>query len=74
MWSGLTIEVFIKEYQFEDLLVDDITLKKCLKLNLMVYDRSTEKDSASVWLSREHGIMKWVRTTGREEVIELTRP
>ena len=72
-WSGLVMEVFIKDYQFEDLTVGNTTLKRCLKLNLIVYDRSTEPDKETVWLSLDYGIVKWIRTTGREEVLDLTR-
>lgn len=67
------MEVFIKDYQFEDLSVGDTVLKKCLRLNLMVYDRSTTPDDSTVWLSRDYGIVKWIRTTGREEVLDLKR-
>jgi hypothetical protein len=71
-WSGLIMEVFIKDYQFEDLTVGDIILKRCLRLNLIVYDRSMTLKS-TVWLSLDYGILKWIRTTGREEVLDLTR-
>jgi hypothetical protein len=71
-WSGLTMEVFIKDYQFEDLTVGNTVLKKCLKLNLIVHDRSMTLKS-TVWLSLDYGIVKWIRTTGREEVLDLTR-
>jgi hypothetical protein len=72
-WNGLIMEVFIKDYQFEDLSIGDTILRKCLKLNLIVYDRSKDQDKATVWLSDVYGIVKWIRTTGREEVIDLTR-
>ena len=71
-WS-FVMEVFIKDYQFEDLSVGDTALKKCLKLNLIVYDRSTKPDKSTVWLSRDYGTVKWIRTTGRVEILDLTR-
>ncbi len=67
------MEIFIKDFHFEDITVGDIVLKKCLRLNLMVYDRSTKPDKATVWLSREYGTVKWIRTTGRTEVLDLKR-
>jgi hypothetical protein len=72
-WSGLVMEVFIRDYQFEDLSIGDTILKQCLKLNLLVYDRSTEPVNATVWLTRDYGIVKWIRETGREEVLDLSR-
>jgi len=71
-WSFVT-EVFIKDYQYEDLSIGNTVLKKCLKLNLMVYDRLIKPDDATVWLSKEYGTVKWVRATGRVEVLDLTR-
>jgi len=71
-WS-FVMEVLIKGYQFEDVSVGDTVLKRCLKLNLMVYDRSTTPDTSTVWLSKDYGTVKWIRTTGREEVLDLTR-
>jgi len=71
-WS-FVMEIFIKDFQFEDISVGDTVLKKCLRLNLMVYDRSTKPDNATVWLSREYGTVKWVRITGRVEVLDLKR-
>jgi len=71
-WS-FVMGVFIKDYQFEDLWIGDTVLKKCIKLNLIVYDRSTKPDDATVWLSKEYGTVKWVRTTGRVEVLDLTQ-
>jgi hypothetical protein len=71
-WSFI-MEVFIKDYEFEDVSIGDSVLKKCLKLNLMVYDRSTTPDKATAWLSRDYGTVKWIRTTGRVEVLDLTR-
>jgi hypothetical protein len=69
-WSFL-MEIFIKNFQFENVLIGDTILKKCLRLNLMVYDRSTKPDKATVWLSKDYGVVKWVRTTGRVEVLDL---
>ena len=71
-WNFL-MEIFIKDFQFEDIKVGDTVLKKCLRLNLIVYDRSTKPDKATVWLSRDYGTVKWIRTTGRTEVLDLTR-
>jgi hypothetical protein len=71
-WSFI-MKVFIKDYQFEDISIGDTVLKKCLKLNLMVYDRSTKPDKSTVWLSRDYGTVKWIRTTGRVEVLDLKR-
>jgi hypothetical protein len=71
-WS-FVMEIFIKDYQFEDISVGDTVLKKCLRLNLMVYDRSTKPDKSTVWLSRDYGTVKWIRTTGRVELLDLTR-
>jgi len=67
------MEVFIKDFQFEDVTIDKTVLKKCLRLNLAVYDRSTKPYKATVWLSRDYGTVKWIRTTGRTEVLDLTR-
>jgi hypothetical protein len=39
----------------------------------MVYDRSTTPDSSTVWLSQDYGTVKWIRTTGRSEVLDLAR-
>ncbi len=72
-WNGFVKEVFIKDYQFEDLSVGDTILKGCLKLNLLVYDRLKEPYHTTVWLSLDHGIVKWIRATGREEVLDLSR-
>jgi hypothetical protein len=71
-WS-FVMEVFIKDYEFEDVTIGDTILKKCLKLNLMVYDRSTTPDKATVWLSKDYGTVKWIRTTDRVEVLDLAR-
>lgn len=71
-WS-FVMEIFIKDYQFEDISIGDTVLKKCLRLNLMVYDRSTKPDKSTVWLSRDYGTVKWIRITGRVEVLDLTR-
>lgn len=71
-WS-FVMEVFIKNYQLEDISIGDTVLKRCLKLNLMVYDRSTNPDKSTVWLNRDYGIVKWIRTTGREQVLDLKR-
>lgn len=71
-WSFI-MTVFIKDYQLEDISIGDTVLKKCLRLNLMVYDRSTKPDKSTVWLSRDYGIVKWIRTTGRKEVLDLKR-
>ena len=67
------MEIFIKDFQFEDITIGDTILKKCLRLNLIVYDRSTMPDKATVWLSRDHVTVKWIRTTGRIEVLDLKR-
>ena len=67
------MEIFIKDFQFEDITIGDTILKKCLRLNLIVYDRSTNPGKATVWLSRDHGTVKWIRTTGRIEVLDLKR-
>lgn len=72
-WNGLITEVFIKNHQYEDLSIDDTILKKCLRLNLLVYDRSTEPYKATVWLNRKYGIVKWIRSTGREEILDITQ-
>lgn len=71
-WSFI-MEIFIKDFQFEDVTIGKTVLKKCLRLNLIVYDRSTKPDKATVWLSRDYGTVKWIRTTGRTEVLDLTR-
>lgn len=71
-WS-FVMEIFIKDYQFEDIPVGDTVLKQCLKLNLLVYDRSAKPDKSTVWLSRDYGTVKWIRTTGRVEVLDLAR-
>jgi hypothetical protein len=70
-WSFVT-EVFIQDYQFVNLSLGD-TVLKCLKLNLLVYDRSPKPGKSAVWLSRDYGTVKWVRETGRVEVLDLTR-
>jgi hypothetical protein len=46
------MKVFIKSYQFENISISDIVLKKCLKLNLLVYDRSPTPDKSTEWLPR----------------------
>jgi hypothetical protein len=71
-WA-FVMEIFIKDFQFEDITISDTVLKKCLRLNLIVYDRSTKPDKATVWLSRDYGTVKWIRTTGRTEVLDLKR-
>ena len=71
-WYDLIMEVFIKDYQFEDLSIDSTILTRCLRLNLIVYDRSMVLQE-TVWLSLDYGIVKWIRTTDREEVLDLTR-
>jgi hypothetical protein len=71
-WA-FVMEVFIKNFQFEDVTIGDTILKKCLRLNLIVYDRSTKPDKATVWLNRDYGTVKWIRTTGRTEVLDLKR-
>jgi hypothetical protein len=71
-WS-FVMGIFIKDVKFEDISVCDTILKKCLRLNLTVYDRSTKPGKATVWLSREYGAVKWIRTTGRVEVLDLKR-
>ncbi|MBG9377692.1 hypothetical protein I5907_15730 [Panacibacter sp. DH6] len=71
-WS-FVMEIFIKDFQFEDVTIEKTVLKNCLRLNLLVYDRSTKPDKATVWLSRDYGTVKWIRTTGRTEVLDLTR-
>ncbi len=71
-WN-FVMDVFIKDFQFEDVTIGKTIVKNCLRLNLLVYDRSTKPDKATVWLSREYGTLKWIRTTGRTEVLDLTR-
>lgn len=71
-WA-FVMEIFIKDFQFENITIGDTVLKKCLRLNLIVYDRSTKPDKATVWLSKDYGTVKWVRTTGRTEVLDLNR-
>lgn len=71
-WS-FVMEIFIKDFQFEDISIGNTVLKKCLRLNLIVYDRSTKPDKATVWLNRDYGTVKWIRTTGRVEVLDLDR-
>lgn len=71
-WSFL-MEVFIKDFQFEDVTIGKTVLNNCLRLNLLIYDRSSKPDKATVWLNREYGTVKWIRTTGRTEVLDLTR-
>jgi len=39
----------------------------------MVSDGSTKPDKSTVWLNREYGTVKWVRTTGREDILDLKR-
>ena len=63
----------MKDYQFEDISVGNTVLKKCLRLNLIECDRSTKPEKATVWLSRDYGIVKWIRLTGCEEVLDLKR-
>ena len=71
-WS-FVMEIFIKDFQFEDITIGETVLKKCLRLNLIVYDRSTKPDKTTVWLSKDYGTVKWIRTTGRTEVLDLKR-
>lgn len=71
-WN-FVLDVFIKDFQFEDVTIGKTIVKNGLRLNLLVYDRSTKPDKATVWLSREYGTLKWIRTTGRTEVLDLTR-
>lgn len=71
-WS-FVMEIFITDFKFEDISVGNTVLKKCLRLNLIVYDRSTKPDKATVWLNRDYGTVKWIRTTGRVEVLDLDR-
>jgi hypothetical protein len=71
-WA-FVMEIFIKGFQFEDVIIGDTVLKKCLRLNLIVYDRSTKPDKATIWLSKDYGTVKWIRTTGRVEVLDLKR-
>lgn len=71
-WN-FVMEIFIKDFQYEDVTIDNTVLKNCLKLNLLVYDRSTKPDKATVWLSKDYGTVKWIRTTGRTEVLDLER-
>lgn len=71
-WA-FVMEIFIKDFKFEDVTIGNTVLKKCLRLNLIVYDRSTKPDKATVWLSRDYGTVKWIRTTGRTEVLDLKR-
>jgi hypothetical protein len=71
-WSFI-MEIFIKDFQFEDVTIGKTVLKNCLRLNLLVYDRSTKPDKATVWLSLDYGTVKWIRTTGRTEVLDMKR-
>lgn len=71
-WS-FVMEIFIKDFQYEDVAIGDTILNKCLRLNLTVYDRSTKPGNATVWLSKDYGTVKWVRTTGRVEILDLKR-
>jgi hypothetical protein len=71
-WAFI-MEIFIKDFQFEDITIGDTVLKQCLRLNLIIYDRSTKPDKGTVWLSQDYGTVKWIRTTGRTEVLDLKR-
>lgn len=70
-WDRFVNRILIKNFRFEDLTIGDTTLKKCLRLNLIAYDRLKRPDDSTIWLYHGFGVVKWIRSTGRMEVLDI---
>ncbi|MBL7918911.1 MAG: hypothetical protein JNJ40_01275 [Bacteroidia bacterium] len=52
----------------EDLVVNSILLKNCIKIRLEEFwPKHGNKLTAFVWLQKNEGVVKWIRTTNRVE-------
>jgi hypothetical protein len=72
-WAQFINSTCIESFEFENVIIGDTLLKHCLKLNLLEYDRGSEPCKSTVWLNQNFGIVKWIRCTGRIEVLDIRR-
>ena len=60
------MRMILYDFKNETLDINGKAYKNCL--NIKIITRwSEDTNSSSVWLSKEHGILKWIRATGRVE-------
>jgi hypothetical protein len=63
-------KILLCQFKKENLVIGQQEFKDCLKLELVeVWPSSINR--GYVWLSKEHGIVKWIRTTGRVETKDI---
>jgi hypothetical protein len=63
-------EIMMCNFRKENIVIAHKKFKDCLKIDLVeVWPAKTNR--GYVWLSKEHGILKWIRTTGRIETKDL---
>lgn len=63
-------KMLLCQFKKENIIIGQREFKGCLKVELVViWPGSTSR--GYVWLSKEYGIVKWIRTTGRTETKDL---
>lgn len=72
-WAQFIESTCIGSFEFDNVSIGDTMLSNCLKLNLLQYDRGSEPCQSTVWLDKNLGVVKWIRCTGRTEVLDVKR-
>lgn len=63
-------KMLLCQFKKENIVIGQRKFRDCLKVELVViWPESTSR--GYVWLSKEYGILKWIRTTGRIETKNL---
>jgi hypothetical protein len=62
-----TKETVLHNFRFDDLTIDGKKYKHCLVIDLLTRWPDTTHHS-KVWLHKEYGVLKWIRSTGRTDI------
>lgn len=63
-------KMLLCHFKKESIVIGEKKFKDCLKVELVdIWPSKTYR--GYVWLSKEHGILKWIRTTGRVETKDI---
>jgi hypothetical protein len=63
-------KMLLCQFKKESIVIAQREFRDCLKVELVeIWPKETNR--GYVWLSKEHGILKWIRTTGRIETKDI---
>jgi hypothetical protein len=60
-------ETVLRNFRFDDLTIDGKKYKHCLVIDLLTRWPDTTHHS-KVWLHKDYGVLKWIRSTGRTDI------